>query len=106
MRFADAIHRQFLRTGPLDGDALPHLAEPPPGRKTDWLPKPALYPSRALLSAYRQKDADFRAFLDRLPGSGDFTLLCFEPANAPCHRRSAAAWLLERVPALTLGRLR
>ena len=99
----------------------------PRGRKTDWQPQPALYPSRALLSAYRQgeigfaeldaayrseldttlqKDADFRAFLEQLPAAGDFTLLCFEPANAPCHRRSAAAWLLERAPALTLGRLR
>ena len=99
----------------------------PRGRKTEWEVQPALYPSRALLTDYRQgnigfaeldiryrdeldgtleKDADFRAFLERLPDAGDFTLLCFEPAGDPCHRRSAAAWLLERVPELSLGRLR
>ena len=99
----------------------------PRGRKTEWEVQPALYPSRALLTDYRQgnigfaeldiryrdelegtldQDADFRVFLERLPDAGDFTLLCFEPAGDPCHRRSAAAWLLERVPELSLGRLR
>ena len=99
----------------------------PRGRKTEWEALPALYPSRALLSDYRQgnliftgldaryrdeldethhQNADFRAFLEQLPNIGDFTLLCFEPAGEPCHRRCAAAWLLERVPSLTLGRLR
>ena len=99
----------------------------PRGRKTDWDVQPALFPSRALLTAYRQgdfafseldvryrdeldgtfqADAEFRDFLDQLPALGDFTLLCFEPAGEPCHRRSAAAWLLERVPSLGLGRLR
>ena len=99
----------------------------PRGRKTEWEVQPALYPSRSLLTDYRQgnigfaeldvryrdeldetreKNPDFRAFLEQLPGSGDFTLLCFEPAGEACHRRSAAAWLLERVPALGLGRLR
>ena len=99
----------------------------PRGRKTDWQVQPGLYPSRALLTDYRQgnlnfaeldvryrdeldetyeADSSFRGFLEQLPDIGDFTLLCFEPAGEPCHRRSAAAWLLERVPALGLGRLR
>ena len=99
----------------------------PRGRRTDWEVQPALYPSRALLTEYRRGDLDFaaldaryrkeldatferddafRAFLEQLPAVGGFTLLCFEPAGEPCHRRSAAAWLLERLPGLTLGRLR
>ena len=99
----------------------------PRGRKADWGTLPALYPSRALLSAYRrgeigfaeldaayrveldaalERDVAFRALMEGLPGAGDLTLLCFEAAGDPCHRRSAAAWLLERVPALRLGRLR
>ena len=99
----------------------------PRGRSTDWEVQPALYPSRALLTEYRRGDLDFgaldaryreelddthqrddafRVFLEGLPDMGDFTLLCFEPAGEPCHRRSAAAWLLERVPGLSLGRLR
>ena len=99
----------------------------PRGRRTEWEVRPALYPSRALLTEYRrgdldfaaldvryraeldatyESDADFRTFLEYLPEVGDFTLLCFEPEGTPCHRRSAAAWLLERVPVLELGRLR
>ena len=99
----------------------------PRGRRTDWEVQPALYPSRALLTEYRsggldfaaldaryreeleatfERDDAFRAFLEGLPDIGDFTLLCFEPAGEPCHRRSAAAWLLERAPGLELGRLR
>ena len=99
----------------------------PRGRRTEWDVQPALYPSRALLTDYRQgnltftdldvryreeldetreRDAYFRAFLEQLPTIGDFTLLCFEPAGEPCHRRCAAAWLLERVDGLALGRLR
>lgn len=99
----------------------------PRGRKTEWETQPALYPSRALLTEYRQGnlsfaeldaryreeldatcegDAGFRVFMEQLPATGDFTLLCFEPAGQPCHRRSAAAWLLERIPDLALGRLR
>ena len=98
----------------------------PRGRKTEWDVQPALYPSRALLTDYRQgnltfleldaryrqeldetrhHNADFRAFLEQLSAAGDFTLLCFEPAGQPCHRRSAAAWLLDQVPGLALGRL-
>ena len=99
----------------------------PRGRKTEWEVQPAFYPSRVLLTEYRQGnltfaelddryreeldetcegDARFRAFLEQLPDIGDFTLLCFEPAGQPCHRRCAAAWLLERLPGLALGRLR
>ena len=99
----------------------------PRGRKTEWEVQPSLYPSRSLLTDYRQGnltfqqldvryreeldetyegDGNFRAFLEQLPAVGDFTLLCFEPAGEPCHRRCAAAWLLERVPGLALGRLR
>ena len=99
----------------------------PRGRKTEWEVQPALYPSRPLLTRYQQGDisfaelddhyrneldatygqnAAFRTFLEQLPNLGDLTLLCFEPADAPCHRRSAAAWLLERVPGLHLGQLR
>ena len=99
----------------------------PRGKRTDWGVQPALYPSRALLNdlregkldfpafdaRYREEldttceaDAAFRAFIEGLPVAGDFTLLCFEPEGKPCHRRSAAAWLLERAPGLELGRLR
>ena len=99
----------------------------PRGRRTEWEVLPALYPSRGLLTEYRggdldftgldaryrkeldgswERDPEFRAFLEGLPGLGDLTLLCFEPEGAPCHRRSAAAWLLERVSGLELGRLR
>ena len=99
----------------------------PRGRRTEWEVQPALYPSRALLTEYRRGDLDFAAldaqyrdeldathqrdgafssFVEHLAEAGDFTLLCFEPAGEPCHRRSAAAWLLERVPGLSLGRLR
>lgn len=99
----------------------------PRGRKTDWQVMPALYPSRALLTEYRsglldfaaldvryreeldeslERDAGFAGFLEGIHGSGDLTLLCFEPEGTPCHRRSAAGWLLERVPGLELGRLR
>ena len=99
----------------------------PRGRRTDWEVQPALYPSRALLTEYRsgdidfptldaryreeldaahQRDGAFRSFLEELLGAGDLTLLCFEAQGEPCHRRSAAAWLLERVPGLALGRLR
>lgn len=99
----------------------------PRGRRTEWEVLPALYPSRPLLTDYRQGnisfpeldaryrdeldertafDSEFEAFLESLSGAGDLTLLCFEPAGEPCHRRSAAAWLLERVSGLQLGRLR
>ena len=99
----------------------------PRGRRTEWEVQPALYPSRALLTAYRagefdfpgldvryreeldttfELDSAFQEFVENAREVGDFTLLCFEPEGEPCHRRSAAAWLLERVPGLELGRLR
>lgn len=99
----------------------------PRGRRTEWEVLPALYPSRGLLTEYRgggidfamldlryreeldgtwERDLEFREFLGGLTGTGDLTLLCFEPEGAPCHRRSAAAWILERVPGLELGKLR
>ena len=99
----------------------------PRGRRTEWEVLPSLYPSRGLLTEYRggdldfaaldvryreeldgtwEHDQEFRTFLEGIPGMGALTLLCFEPEGTPCHRRSAAAWLLERVPGLELGRLR
>ena len=99
----------------------------PRGRKTQWGTLPFLYPSRGLLQAYQSGDMDFagleteyrgelassrgdspefQAWLDRTPSQGDFTLLCFERAEQPCHRRILAQWLLETVPSLELGALR
>ena len=99
----------------------------PRGRKTQWETLPFLYPSRGLLQAYRsgvmdfdgleveyrgelvssrRESPNFQEWLDRLPSQGDFTLLCFEKADLPCHRRLLARWLLETVPWLELGVLR
>ena len=99
----------------------------PRGRKTQWETLPFLYPSRKLLQTYqagdmdfaglereyrgelelvRQDSPDFREWHDRLGRLGDFTLLCFEKAGQPCHRRILAQWLLETVPSLELGGLR
>ena len=99
----------------------------PRGKRVDWESQPYLYPSRALLREYQEGGVDFRAlsvlypqeleaayaaelgfqeWLAGLADGGNFTLLCFEPAGQPCHRRLAAAWLLERAPGLRLGRLR
>ena len=99
----------------------------PRGRKAQWDTLPFLYPSRELLRAYQQGELDFEAlalayreeleakrnedggfqeWLRELPGLGDVTLLCFERADRPCHRRVAAQWLVEQVPALRLGELR
>jgi len=99
----------------------------PRGRKTQWETLPFLYPSRKLLQAYQAGDvdfvglereyrgelklvqresADFYLWLDRLQSQGDFTLLCFEKAGQPCHRRILAQWLLETAPSLELGGLR
>lgn len=99
----------------------------PRGRRAQWETLSFLYPSRALLLAYRRGELDFAALsrdyragleagydLDRRfrewvaesPGLGDITLLCFEAAGVPCHRRVAAQWLLEREPSLTPGELR
>ena len=99
----------------------------PRGRRADWSAQPLLYPSRELLREYQgggidfpaldvryreelertcDTTAEFRAWLQGLPLEGDVTLLCFEPAGKPCHRRLAAAWLLERLPELRLGQMR
>ena len=99
----------------------------PRGRPADWSTQPFLYPSRELLREYQgggidfpaldvryreelettyDAKAEFRTWLQGLPLEGDVTLLCFEPAGKPCHRRLAAAWLLEWVPGLDLGLMR
>ena len=99
----------------------------PRGRKTQWETLPFLYPSRKLLQAYQsgevdftglereykvelasgmQESADFQQWLGDLPMQGDFTLLCFEKADQPCHRKVLAQWLLETVKSLDLGDLR
>jgi len=99
----------------------------PRGRKTLWETLPFLYPSRILLQTYQSGDLDFtgleteyrkelassrqesqmfQEWLDGLPSQGDLTLLCFEKADQPCHRRVLAQWLLETVPRLGLGAMR
>ena len=99
----------------------------PRGRRTQWETQPYLYPSRPLLLAYRREELDFtalsqayreeldaayglksgfREWIEELPGRGDITLLCFENAQTPCHRRVAAQWLVEQEPGLALGDLR
>ena len=49
---------------------------------------------------------EFQDWVDLVPQLGNFTLLCFERAGEPCHRRELARWLLEQVPSLLLGNLR
>lgn len=99
----------------------------PRGRRTQWETLPFLYPARDLLVAYRageldfaglsaeyrvsldlrhNESADLQDWLEKLPDLGDFTLLCFEREDQPCHRRVLAEWLLEQVPGLVLGRMR
>jgi len=51
-------------------------------------------------------EADFQEWLGSLKPEEDFTLLCFEPEGEPCHRRVAAAWLLEKMPELGPGQIR
>ncbi len=98
----------------------------PRGRRTDWEVLPFLYPALDLLRAYRSKEIDFaelsreyergldegfsrpgefRTWVEAVLDLGDFTLLCFEPAGQPCHRRVLAPWLVQRVPGLELGQL-
>ena len=98
----------------------------PRGQTTKWETQPFLYPSRQLLDEYRlgvvdfdglalryrmeletnySWEADFQDWLFSLKPEEDFTLLCFEPGGEPCHRRVAAAWLLEKMPELGLGQL-
>ena len=99
----------------------------PRGQTTKWETQPFLYPSRQLLDEYRHGavdfdgltlryrkeletnynwEADFQDWLSSLKPEEDFTLLCFEPDGEPCHRRVAAAWLLEKMPELGLGQVR
>jgi len=99
----------------------------PRGQKTNWEVQPFLYPSRRLLTEYREgaldfagltqryreelqtiydREADFQHWLGSLRPEDDFTLLCFEPEGEPCHRRVAAAWLLERSPEIRMGQMR
>lgn len=99
----------------------------PRGKRTQWETAPFLYPPRELLNEYRSGaldfnglaleycrglDADydkllqFREWVQSLSSLGDVTLLCFERGERPCHRRVAARWLLDRVPALGCADLR
>ena len=99
----------------------------PRGRKTQWETLPFLYPPRDLLRAYRAADIDFPEFqqnylagleaamgnddelgewLTTVPSLDQFTLLCFERAGQPCHRRVLAQWLQERIASVELGELR
>ena len=101
----------------------------PRGRKTEWEVQPSLYPSRSLLTDYRQGnltfqqldvryreeldetyegDGNFRAFLEQLPAVGNFTSAVLRACRGtlPPPLCWSAAWLLERVPGLALGRLR
>ena len=79
----------------------------PRGQKTAWEVQPFLYPSRQLLTEYREGaldfaglteryweelqtnykwEADFQDWLGSLKPDEDLTLLCFEPEGEPCHR--------------------
>jgi uncharacterized protein YeaO (DUF488 family) len=99
----------------------------PRGQTTRWEVQPFFYPSRQVLDEYRNKvldfagmaeryqeeletnynwEADFQDWLGLLKPEEDFTLLCFEPEGEPCHRRVAAAWLLEKMPELGPGQIR
>ena len=99
----------------------------PRGRRPQWETAPAFYPQRELLKDYRSgtldftalerayrlgldaayaEQAQFREWLHELPALGDFTLLCFERGEKPCHRRIAARWLLECLPKLYCGELK
>ena len=86
----------------------------PRGQTTRWEVQPFLYPSRQLLTEYRDGALDFDGLSERYreelqtnhDWEEDFTLLCFEPEGEPCHRRVAAAWLLEIRPELALGHMR
>ena len=99
----------------------------PRGQTTRWEVQPFLYPSRNLLTEYRSRvldfdglsnryreelqtnynwEVDFQEWVALLKLEENFTLLCFEPEGEPCHRRVAAAWLLEIRPELVLGHMR
>ncbi len=97
----------------------------PRGRKVQWGTLPFFFPERALVRAYRGGEIDFTDYtpiyldhLDRtyetsdamgrwihedMPKLEDFTLLCFERFDAPCHRRLLAGWLAGKCPDLQIG---
>ena len=99
----------------------------PRGRTTNWDVQPFFYPSRRILALYRDEkmnftdfseeyrvelqtnydwEAGFQDWLGDLKPEEDFTLLCFEPEGDNCHRRVAAAWLLDKIPELGPGLIR
>jgi uncharacterized protein YeaO (DUF488 family) len=99
----------------------------PRGQTTKWDVQPFFYPLRRTLDQYRDGKLDFAGFsaeyrielqtnydwegafqdwLALLKPEEDITLLCFEPEGEPCHRRVAAAWLLEKMPELGPGQIR
>lgn len=100
----------------------------PRGRQVQWGKLPFFYPELDLLRAYRSNELDFTAYTLRYLGhleeeylSGgelrrwidedltkldDFTFLCFERQETPCHRRLLARWLLGKCPNLEAGGLR
>ena len=109
------------------GQAYRVSRQHPRGRRVQWEALPFFYPERDLLRAYRNGDVDFDGLGDRycqdlnekyetltefqdwlhgVLALSDFTLLCFERAGEPCHRRVLAQWLLERIPELQVGGLR
>ena len=62
---------------------------------------------RGDLSDLLAGDGDLRRWVEmELPGLGDVTLLCFEPAGKDCHRLVLARWLAEVQPAVVLRELR
>ena len=117
----------FYAPGDWRGEAFRVSRAHPRGKKTQWGTLPFLYPTRPLLTAYRagevdfaglameyreeleqgwQRSPEFQNWMEEIPRMGDFTLLCFEKAGEPCHRRILARWLTERVPALRVGEIR
>ena len=99
----------------------------PRGRRVQWDSLPFFYPQAELIKAYRSGQIGFDAFtgsyratleeryvsngeivrwLETITNLGDFTLLCYEREEEPCHRRILARWLKKKVPALELGILR
>ena len=98
----------------------------PRGRKVQWETLPFFYPPAELIKAYRKGRMGFKTFehsylatleerladddlmkrwIDEASDLNDFTLLCFERDDAPCHRRVLARWL-EQNARLELGHLR
>ena len=110
-----------------EGQAYRVSRQHPRGRKVQWETLPFLYPARDTLQSYRneqidfeeltvqyirgledqyQEKAEFRDWVSSVPKLGDFTLLCFERTDQPCHRLVTGQWLLAQVPSLKVGELR